>query len=136
MIQRLKPIFNHLNNFEFYNSKENIKYAILQVWPLLKIDFCSSFVKRCFLDYFRGNDISKRFKFEFSEIMYLESINDDKQFSENYKENQILISKLNRKLIEIFKDKDNEKGKTYMNTLFNYYDFIIIRLLFYNGRCD
>ena len=131
MIQRLKPIFNHLNNFEFYNSKENIKYAILQVWPLLKIDFCSSFVKRCFLDYFRGNDISKRFKFEFSEIMYLESINDDKQFSENYKENQILISKLNRKLIEIFKDKDNEKGKTYMNTLFNYYDFIIIRLLFY-----
>ena len=131
MLKRLKPIFNHLNIFEYYNSKENIKYVILQIWPLLKIEFYSSFIKRCFLDYFRDNELSKRFNLEFSEIMFLETINDDKQFSDNYKENQILISKLNRKLIEIFKDKDTEKGKTYMNNLFYYYDFVIIRLLFY-----
>ena len=131
MLKRLKPIFNHLNIFEYYNSKENIKYVILQIWPLLKIEFCSSFIKRCFLDYFRDNELSKRFSLEFSEIMFLETINDDKEFSDNYKENQILISKLNRKLIEIFKDKDTEKGKAYMNNLFYYYDFVIIRLLFY-----
>ena len=131
ILKRLKPLFNHLNHFEYYNSKENIKFVILQTWPLLKIKFFSSFIKRCFLDYFRENDLSKRFSLEFSEIMYLEAVNDDKEFNENYKENQILISKLNRKLIEIFKDKDNEKGKEYMNNLFNYYDFVIIRLLFY-----
>ena len=131
MLKRLKPIFNHLNNFDYYNSKENIKYVVLQVWPLIKIDFCGTFIKRCFLDYFRENDLTKRFRFEFSEIMYLESINDDKEFNDNYKENQILISKLNRKLIEIFKEKDSEKGKAYMINLFNYYDFVIIRLLFY-----
>ncbi len=131
MLKRLKPLFNHLNIFEYFNSRENIKYVILQIWPLLKVGFCSSFIKRCFLDYFRGNDLSKRFNLEFSEIMYLESVNDAKEFTDNYKENQILISKLNRNLIEIFKDKDTKKGKLYMNNLFYYYDFIIIRLLFY-----
>ena len=131
ILKRLKPLFNHLNNFDYYNSKENIKFVILQTWSLLKIEFYSSFVKRCYLDYFRENDLSKRFCLEFSEIMYLESVNDDKAFSENYKENQILISKLNRKLNDIFKEKDTEKGKEYMNNLFNYYDFVIIRLLFY-----
>ena len=131
MLKRLKPLFIYLNNFEYYNSKENIKYVILRVWPLLKIEFCSSFIKRCLLDYFRDNDLSKRFSIEFSEIMYLESKNDEKEFSDNYKENQILISKFNRKLIEIFKEKDIKKGKEYMINLFNFYDFIIIRLLFY-----
>ena len=43
--------------------------------------------------------------------MYLESVNDDKAFSENYKENQILISKLNRKLNDIFKEKIPKKVK-------------------------
>ena len=130
-LKRLKPLFNHLNILDYYNSKENIKFTILQVWPLLKVEFFSAFVKRTFLDYFRENDLSKKFSLEFSEIMYLESVQDDKAFNDNYKENQILISKLNRKLIEIFKDKDTDKGKEYMNNLFNYYDFVIIRLLFY-----
>ena len=131
MLKRLKPIFHHLNNFSYYNSKENIKNTILQVWPLIKIEYFSSYVKRIFLDYFRGNNLSKRFSFEFSELMFLESENDDKNFAENYKENQILISKLNRKLQEIFSEKDTENGKSYMQNLFNFYDFIIIRLLFY-----
>ena len=131
MIKRLKPIFTHLNNFSYYNSKENIKYAILQLWPLLKIEFFASYVKRIFLDYFRNNNLSRRFAIEFSELMQLESENDDKIFAANYKENQILISKLNLKLKEIFSEKDNEKGKIYMQNLFNFYDFVIIRLLFY-----
>ena len=59
ILKRLKPLFNHLNHFEYYNSKENIKFVILQTWPLLKIKFFSSFIKRCFLDYFRENYLSK-----------------------------------------------------------------------------
>jgi len=74
ILKRLKPLFNHLNNFDYYNSKENIKFVILQTWSLLKIEFYSSFVKRCYLDYFRENDLSKRFCLEFSEIIYLESV--------------------------------------------------------------
>ena len=131
ILKRLKPLFDHLNNFQYNNSKQNIKYVILKLWPLLKIDFCSTYIKRCFLDYFRDNDLSKRFSIEFSEIMFLEAINEEKEFNDNYKENQLLISKLNRKLIEIFKEKDTQKGKEYMINLFNYYDFVIIRLLFY-----
>ena len=131
ILKRLKPILNHLNNFSYYNSKENIKYTILKLWPLLKIEYFTSFVKRIFKDYFRGNNLSKRFTIEFSELMNLESENDDKLFADNYKENQILISKFNRKLKEIFAEKENEKGNTYMKNLFNFYDFIIIRLLFY-----
>ena len=131
MLKRLKPILNHLNVFSYYNSKENLKYAILNLWPLLKVEYFSSYVKRIFLDYFRGNNLSKRFAIEFSEIMQLEAENDEKLFTENYKENQILISKLNLKLKEIFAEKDTDKGKTYMQNLFIFYDFVIIRLLFY-----
>ena len=96
ILKRLKILFNHLNNFGYTHSKQNIKYVILQTWPLLKLDFCSSFVKRCFLDYFRENDLTKRFSLEFSEIMHLEAIN-DKEFSDNYKENQLLINKLRKR---------------------------------------
>ena len=131
ILKRLKPIFKHLNDFSYYNSKENIKYSILQIWPLLKLDYFSSYVKRILLDYFRGNNLSKRFAIEFSEIMQIESEKNDQSFNDNYKENQILISKLNRKLKEIFDEKETEKGKNYMINLFDKYDFIIIRLLFY-----
>ena len=131
MLKRLKPIFKLLNNYNLYNTKENIKYTINKTWELLNIGFFSSFIKRCYLEYFKGNDLSKRFSLEFSELMYLESINDEKLFSENYNENQLLISKLNKNLIKIFNDKESEDGKKYMNSLFNYYDFVIIRILFY-----
>ena len=131
MLKRLNPILSHLNNFSLYNAKENIKYTILKLWPLLKIEYFSSFVKRMLLDYFRGNNLSKRFSLEFSELMLLESEKDDKKFVDNYKENQLLISKLNNKLKEIFSEKETEKGQLYMKNLFNFYDFVIIRLLFY-----
>ena len=64
--------------------------------------------------------------------MYLEINNDDTEFNENFEENNSLISKFNSKLIDIFTDiENNDKSKEYIEKTFIYFDFIIIRILFY-----
>ena len=131
-INRLKIIIDLLNDITLYNSKENIKYTFEKLWKLLNVNFCKNLLNTLFKNYFKKNALSKRFAIEFSNLMYLEINNDDTEFNENFEENNSLISKFNSKLIDIFTDiENNDKSKEYIEKTFIYFDFIIIRILFY-----
>ena len=131
-INRLKIIIDLLNDITLYHSKENIKYAFEKLWKLLNVNFCKDLLKTLFKNYFKKNTLTKRFAIEFSNLMYLETNNNDSMFNESFEENSSLISKFNSKLIDVFKDiENNDKSKEYVEKTFNYFDFIIIRILFY-----
>ena len=64
--------------------------------------------------------------------MHLESNKKNEIFNENYEENSSLKSKFNSKFIDLFKDYENtDQTKEEVEKTFNYFDFIIIRILFY-----
>ncbi len=131
-INRLKVIIELLNDITLYNSKENIKFAFEILWNLLKVNFCKDLLKTLFKNYFKKNPLTKKFAIEFSNLMYLESNKKNEIFNENYEENSSLISKFNSKFIDLFKDyENNEQTKEEVEKTFNYFDFIIIRILFY-----
>ena len=128
ILRRLKPIIFILNNLDLPNSKENIKIVLEVLWILYSYSFCKNEIMDLLKSFFKKNILTKNFSKEFIILMYLESKKDNDEFKQSFEDNMNIISKFNSKVLDLF--KDNEKNKNNLE-IFKYFDFVIIRILFY-----
>ena len=136
LLKRLHPIIEHLLKTNCYNIKENIKYVIEKLWTLLECSFCNEYITQVLQLYFKSNPLTNQFKYEFPHLMYLETTsskpNTNAIFELINEKNPSLITKFNSKLNEILTAyNDSPENKAYIDKLFNHFDFVIIRILFY-----
>ena len=134
-LNRLKPIVDLLLNANYHNTKANIKYVIEKLWPLLDCKFSHDIVSKILYSYFKANKLTNQFCFEFTNLMYLQSHDDKKDnsalFNEINEKYPALISKFNSKLNTVLSNTDNAQNVEYISKLFNHFDFVIIKILFY-----
>ena len=134
-LKRLKPIVDLLLNHSHYNTKENIKFVIEKLWPLLDCSFSHEIVSKILYSFFKNCKITSQFCFEFTNLMYLQCHDDNSDNSEVFnaliEKYPALISKFNSKLNTSLSNTENTQNMEYIEKLFNYFDFIIIKILFY-----
>ena len=136
LLKRLHPIVDHLLETNCYNIKDNIKYVIEKLWTLLECGFCNEFITQVLYLYFKNNPLTNTFKYEFPHLMHLETTaskpNANSIYEQINEKNPSLITKFNSKLNSILTAyNDSPENKAYVDKLFNHFDFVIIRILFY-----
>ena len=130
ILNRLKLIIPIFENTKLPNYRENLQLIIKKLWSLLKVDFCHELIKETLENLFKKNYLTKNFSFELSNLMYLEASNDKEIFNIFYDKYPNVIPNFNKVLNDLFKNK-TEENQIYLNQLFETFDFIIIKILFY-----
>ncbi len=130
ILNRLKLIIPIFDNNKIPNYRENLQLIIKKLWSLLKVDFCHDLIKETLETLFNKNSLTKNFSFELANLMYLEASNDTEIFNIFYDKYPNVIPKFNEVLNNLFKDK-SEQNKIYTKELFDTFDFILLKILFY-----
>lgn len=120
----LSPIFDLFNNIPI--QKENLKLVIKHLWKLLKIENIQSVTKENLYKLFTENKLSKQLALEFSNLMYLQA--NPKKFDTVLENQPNLVINFNEKLEHILNSTANDG---YVHQLFEYYDYVIIKILFF-----
>lgn len=122
---------NLIDSNTYANHKANLSYSIKKIWKIFNVEFIAEAVKPAFMKLFASNLYTKNFNQEFALLMYSE-VNPQNL-------NSILDSYPN--ILETFNEKLNHLLNPEQNTsviekhklkLFEYFDYIIIRILFYS----
>ena len=130
ILNRLKLIITIFDINTIPNYRENLQLIIKKLWLLLKVDFCHDLIKQTLETLFNKNSLTKNFSFELANLMYLEASNDKEIFNIFYDKYPNVIPKFNEVLNNLFKDK-SEKNKNYSKELFDTFDFILLKILFF-----
>jgi len=119
---------NLLNNSP---HKGYLIFSIKKIWSLFNIEFISEGIKRSFLKLLNNNQFAKNFKTEFAMLMFAEAnpkkLNAILDLYPNILEN--FNEKLGNLLNPLQSTNEIEKKKL---KIFEYFDFIIIRILFFS----
>jgi len=128
LITRHNPVLELLLTDD-YSQKENTKFALRKLWSMLKSKIVNANVKSILYEFFKRNQITKKFAFEFSNLMNLQANhNNHELFSQTLEASPSLVIHFNERLEQLMSDPNSTKT---VQQLFEHFDFIVIKLLFY-----